>query len=252
MAKKKKILDDHKLIKKKLLPPLFHLLPGWETQFMETPYLYKVLPEIIWQGFLNDKWGVSVTSRITYKLLEEIERARNFEKGKLFCFISNFELLTSKQLDFIIGRLFLDSDFKKIIEGLSSFIRVFPECPLKVLFHTSIAEPTNKDVEYVKRVLTLLLNKLSKEATFMLANTVYYAFQMDVLKVTEGSTLLELPKVQFYPDTEESKMIASYLRATINPFVQGPFIQVSNKWQNYFWNQAYKYEPFNIDNLYFE
>ena len=253
MEKKNQILADHKLVKKKLKPPLFHAFQNWETQFNEVPYLYKVLPEIVWQGFLNQKYGVAVASTITMKLLDTINEARNFEKGKLFCMISNFELLTENQIDKVLGKLFLDSDYKKIIEAILPFMRMFPECPLKVLLYNPLSESTKDDVEYVKFVIMPLLNKTSKEATFLLANTIFYAFQMDILKVTADSKLLNLNQIEFYPDTEESKMIASALRASINMFVQKDsfIIEVSDKWQNYFWNQAYKLEPNNIDNLYF-
>jgi hypothetical protein len=252
MVTKKKILSDHKLVKKKLQPPFFHSFPGWKTQFNEVPYLYKVLPELVWQVFLNDKYGVPVASSITLKLLEIIRIARHEEKGKLFCMISNFELLTEKEIDKVLAKLFLDNDYKKIIDAILPFMRMFPDCPLKVLLYNPLSKPTKEDLVYVKSVIQLLLDKTSKEATFVLANAIYYAFQMDVLKVHADSKLLNLNQIEFYPDTEESQIIASSLRASINLFVQdGVFIKVSNNWQNYFWNQAYKLEPHNIDNLYF-
>jgi len=252
METKKKIFSDHKLVKKKLEPPFFHSLPGWKKNFIEVPYLYKVLPELVWQGFLNDKYGIPVASSITLKLLEIIRAARNEEKGKLFCMISNFELLTEKEIDKVLAKLFLDPDYKKIVDAILPFMRIFPECPLKVLLYNPLSEPTENDLAYVKSVIKPLLNKTTKEATFVLANTIYFAFQMDILKVSSDSKLLNLKQIEFYPDTEESQMIASSLRASINMFVQkGQFIEVSDKWQNYFWNRAYKLEPHNIDNLYF-
>lgn len=252
MGTKKKILEDHKLVKKKLEPPFFHSFSGWKTNFIEVPYLYKVLPELVWQGFLNDKYGVPVASRITIKLLEIIRVARNEEKGKLFCMISNFELLTEKEIDNILGKLFLDPDYIKIIDAILPFIRIFPECPLKVLLCKPLSEPTENDLAHVKKIIKPLLNKISKEATFMMANTLYFAFKMDVFKVHADSKLLKLKEIEFYPDTEESLLIAGILRASINIFVQKEmFIKISDKWQNYFWNQAYKLEPNNIDNLYF-
>lgn len=252
MKKRSKILGDHKLVNKKLKPPFFHLLSELKTQLNEVPYLYKVLPEIVWQGFLNAKYGVPVASSITLKLLEIIRVVRNKEKDKLFCMISNFELLTKEEGDRVLATLCLDSDYKKIVNSILPFLKLFPDCPLKALIYNPISEPMKEDLVYVKSVIKPLLDKSTKEATFVLANTTYYAFQMDMLKVDAESSLLNLNQIEFYPDTEESQMIASSLRAAINMFVQdGPFIEVSNRWQNYFWNQAYKLEPFNIDNLYF-
>lgn len=245
-------MSDHILVKKKLEPPFFHSLSGWKTTFIETPYLYKVLPEIVWQGFLNEKYGVPVASDITLKLLNIIQSVIPPETAKLFGLISNFELLTEKETDKILGVLFMDSDYLKIRDALLPFMRMFPECPLKVLFYNPFSEPTEEDLVYVKSVIKSLLNKTSKEATFVLANIIYYALQMDILKVNPSSKLLKLKQIEFYPDTEDSQIIASLLRSSINIFIQNPlFIDVSEKWQKYFWNQAYKLEPYNIDNLYF-
>jgi hypothetical protein len=251
VAKKNPILSDHKLVQKKLQPPFFHAFQGWNTQFTETPYLYKVLPEILWQSFLNKKYGVYVASTITLELLKHIQTIRNVEDGKLFCFISNYETLTDNQTDKILGKLFLNENYKMLIEGILPFIRVFPECPLSKLIYNPLAEHTVKDIELVKEVLNQLLNKTSVHSTHMLSNIFYYIFEMGALKVKKDSPLLKLNEIEYYPDSEQSQITASAMRAGINPFVTGEtFLKQNSEWQKYFWNQAYKLEPNNIDNLY--
>jgi len=246
---KSKILSDHKQVGKKLLPPFLHSFPG---QFNESPYLYKVLPEIIWQGFLNDKYGIKESVEITLYLLNTIREATNLEKGKFFCFISNFETLDEKQIDKILSRLFLNGNYKKLTEAIQPFITVFPECPLKKILYNAIPEYSENDLQYVKNVMNKLLNKTGKETTLILANTIYCANQMGILHVTKDSCFLHMDEVVNYPDTEESKKIASFLRASINPFVvNDTFVFQNSDWSKYFWNRAYKLEPFNIDNLYF-
>ncbi len=239
-------------MRKKLQPPFFHALPGWQKHFNEVPYLYKIFPEIIWQGFLNEKYGVRVASTITLKLLKIIQVARQFEEGYFFCFISNFELLTPNQIDEIKTNLFLDADYKKINEALLPFIKVFPECPLSKLQYSSPPKYNDADLMYVKSIFTPMLNKLSKEATFTLASVIYYAFELDMLHVAKDSMLLKLNQIHHYPDTEESEQIASTLRATANFLVHENFLIKKSEWQKYFWNRAYKLEPYNIDNLYID
>lgn len=249
MKDKSKILSDHKQVGKKLLPPFLHSFPG---QFNESPYLYKVLPEIIWQGFLNDKYGIKNSVEITMYLLNTISEATNLDKGKLCCFISNFETLDEKQIDKILSRFFLNYNYKKLVEAITPFINVFPECPLNKILYNAIPEYSENDLQYVKNITSKLLNKTSKEATLILANTIYCANQMGVLHVTKDSCFLHMDEVINYPDTEESKKIASFLRASINPFVgNDTFVFQNSYWSKYFWNRAYKLEPFNIDNLYF-
>ncbi len=166
--------------------------------------------------------------------------------------ISNFTLLEEKEVDSILGTLFLDSDYKKILDALLPFIRVFPECPLKVLFYNSVSESTEEDLTYVKSVIRPLLDKTTKESTLVLSNAIYYTIQMGFLAIGANNKLANLNQIKFYPDTEESQMVASSVRASINIFVKNDnFIKVDKSWQTYFWNQAYRFEPYNIDSLYF-
>ncbi len=252
MKNKNKILSDHKQVGKKLLPPFLHSFPSWQTQFSETPYLYKVLPEIIWQGFLNDKYGIKNSVEITMYILETIRETTDLKKGRLFCFISNFETLNDKQIDKILSCFFMNSNYKKFVEAITPFINVFPQCPLNKILYNAIPEYSESDLQHVKNIINKLLNKKSKEATLILANTIYCANQMDVLHITKDSCFLHMDEIVNYPNTEESKKIAGFLRASINPFVvNDTFILQNSHWAKYFWNQAYKLESFNIDNLYF-
>ncbi|PKP06789.1 MAG: hypothetical protein CVU10_04310 [Bacteroidetes bacterium HGW-Bacteroidetes-5] len=246
---KKKILSDHKQVGKKLLPPFLNSFP---RQLYDSPYLCKVLPEIIWQGFLNDKYGIKNSVDITLYLLHAIHEATKLEKGKLFCFISNYEILDEKHIDKIRSRLFFNNNYKKFLEAIQPFISVFPECPLRKIFYNKIPEYSKKDLQYVKNITKKLLNNDSKETTLILANTFYFANQMGVLHLTKDSCLLNMDEVINYPDTGESKKIASFLRASINPFVGNDiYIYQNSMWSKYFWNRAYQLEPFNVDNLYF-
>lgn len=242
-----KILSDHKMVGKKLVPPLLQ-----NHQFNELPYINNILPEIIWQGFLIEKYGVKSSVELSLFLLTTIRDSANIESGKLFCFISNFETLNKTQVDKIVSQLSSNKNYNKILDALRPFLNVFPECPLNKILQNNISDYSKQDLEYVKMVTTQLLDKNSKETTLVLANTIYCANQMGVLKVTKDSCFLRMDEVFNYPNTEESKKIASFLRATINPIVgNDTFVFQNSNWSKYFWNRAYKLEPFNIDNLFF-
>ncbi len=232
---------------------MLDVFPGWQVHNNEVPYLYKVMPEILWQAFLNERYGVKETVEITMYLLETIRDATNLEKGKLYCFISNFELLNEKQIDKILAHFFRNPNYKKIEEAIRPFINVFPECPLSKLFYNPTPEFSQNDLEHVKNIINKMLSKMEKEATFCLANIIYYAFQMNVLKVNRDSELFKLNEIEHYPETEESKKLASFLRASINPFVANDnFVLQKSNWSKYFWNRAYQLDPYNIDDLYFD
>lgn len=248
----KKVLSDHKMVKKKLIPPMLQEKPGYDIKHIDVSYIDRVLPEIIWQAFLNDKLGVTKGSQISLELLKEIQSILGVDKCKLFCFISNFELLTKSQIDSLNSVLFLNEGFKEIKEAILPFIKVFPDCPLNVLYHEKIPKFNDDDLNYVKSIISSILDKTSVVSTHSLSNTFYYAFQLERIKVHKESSLLKLQEIQFYPDTEISLMVAGSLRASINMFFRDEFIIADGKWRNYFWNRAHQIEPNNINNLYFE
>lgn len=230
-----------------------NLVPDWDKQYTNVSYIDKVLPEIIWQAFLNDKLGVTRGSHISLKLFKEIESILGVDKGKLFCFISNFELLTKAQIDSLVGVLFLDEDFKEIKEAILPFIKVFPECPLKVLYHEQISKFSDKDLDYVKSIINSILDKTSVISVHSLSSIIYYAFQLERIEVHKESSLLKIQEIKYYPETEVSRIVAGMVRASVNAFFQSDiFIVNDSEWRNYFWNRAHQIEPNHIDNLYFE
>ena len=72
----------------------------------------------------------------------------------------------------------------------------------------------------------------------MQANAIYVAFVTDKLKVQRGTALANFPAVEKYPETDESRLVASSIRATINGFFGEMFLGKSTPWARYFWNRG--------------
>lgn len=248
MSKQKKILADHKLVNKKLKPPIMQGLPGWETHFIEVPYIDKVLPEIIWISILNDKHGVTTASDLTLNLLKAIDESFGEKSSTLFSFLSNFETLHDTQISHV-KRKCLD-ELSYINDSLSSFYRVFPDCPLIALDQKGPGPIDSHDIEYIKQILDKLLDKVGKETTFSLSTVIYHAFELHRLTAFKDASILKLNKIHLYPTTEESKIIASTIRSTVNMFIGSEhFLVNDSKWSKYFWNRAHAIAPNNIDSL---
>ena len=67
------------------------------------------------------------------------------------------------------------------------------------------------------------------------------------IRVVENTNIPNLSEVVNYPNTEESKHLASFLRMTIPMCfnVQGAYDR-KNNWASYFWNQSFKLEPYKL------
>jgi hypothetical protein len=241
---KKKILKDHNLRNKTLVSPMNEFLS--KGTFNSTPYIYLILPELLWQAILNDKLGVKYASNISLDLIKDLEEDKN---SLPLCFISNFAKLNNNRVESIIH----NTHYAKMLNELKVLVRIFPECPLKILFDDNPEEYTLEDITYLKKILNPLLNRTSRESICAMTNLIYYIFETNRLTVQKDSTLLKINEITFYPDTDLSKLVASSVRATLNLFAGNEnFLNRDCEWSKYFWNRAYSLEPDSVNNLYFK
>ncbi len=242
----KKILGDHKLSDKKLITP-FNAFAS-NGKFIETSHIKLIVPEIIWQAILNDKLGVNKTCELSLLLIKALEENKS---SKPLCFISNFSNLDSQYVKNSIVKL-SSQNIEIIIDALNILFRLFPNCPLKILQPNYNEKYTLDDVKYLKRILKPLLSKNNKEYILTLANTMLYIFETDRLKVPSGNSLLQLNEITYYPDTDLSRKIASTIRSSMNFFIGQKEFILECDWEKDFWRKAFEFEPYKIDDLYFE
>ena len=97
-----------------------------------------------------------------------------------------------------------------------------------------------------KTLLATLFDKVDKPAMFMQANGVYIAFMTGKLRVAKGLSLANFPAIEKYPDTEESRRVASGVRAVISMAI-GMADKLPNDWPTYFWNRGLELEPCELE-----
>lgn len=68
------------------------------------------------------------------------------------------------------------------------------------------------------------------------------------LKVFEGQSLANFPAIQYYPETEDSRIVAAGIRATIN--VLWGTEKALTDWADYFWNRGLELETCNFQEIY--
>jgi hypothetical protein len=131
-------------------------------------------------------------------------------------------------------------------------IAFYPEYPLNFLFEGSLPqlEAFETSLERFKDFLSTLFDKYEKPATLMQANAIYIAFVTGLLKVAEGLSLANFPAVADFPETEESKRIATSVRATVNGLGGNYLDPKQSVWSNYFWNRGLELQPCNYREIY--
>tara|TARA_R110001606_G_scaffold62165_1_gene144904 strand:- start:1463 stop:2197 length:735 start_codon:yes stop_codon:yes gene_type:complete len=243
----KKVLEDHKLVKKKLQPPIFNSFKGWKSEFIEISYINKIVPEIVWIAYLNNFIRVPKTVELISYLIENINNTKSASEYSQNLFISNYEKINIKEIKTLEGE-----KFKYLKEQIRSFINIHPECPINKIFNIKPEKPNASEITEYKKILNLLLDKTSILSVHTLSNIVYHLIDNKNLSVGQDSIFVELNKIKDYPKTMFSKKLASSIRASLNPIMcNDNFVLQESQWQKNFWNNTYKLEPYKIENIYF-
>jgi len=231
---RKKILTDHKKVGAKLVPPLLSAMGESDYSYVE-----KGIPQIIWIALLNKKFGLKTGTSVSLEFVQIID-SLGIKKDVPYN-ISWFSDIKNEDISKIKDDLKLTKVFNKIKDGLSPLLNVYSECPLCKIFGSN--NHSENDISIVKETLLELYDKHSKESTFALANTVYYMGMCKKLRIVKKSHLENLENLIHYPKTEESKIIASMIRATTNMLLSDRTIENSKDWVQYFWNRGLELEP---------
>ena len=197
----------------------------------EIPYRRLVLPELVWMAVLNDRLG---TADGTKAAMNVAQFAAAIEPKGQYGLVSSYLPFTREQMLHIGNQ----RDAIPAVEALLGFFSLYPECPLAALAdEKQIEQPTEATIAWFSDLLVELFDNESKPAVSMQANAIYIAFVTDRLKVFRGLALANFPEIENYPETDESRRIASSIRATLNLFLMWS-VETSDRWPRYFWNRG--------------
>lgn len=232
------ILSDHKREGKRFIPPL--------AQLGTTPisWVQTLLPELIWIGLLNHKFGLSIGAELSLGLSRAVaEIVPHAPDARWPIAISTFVQPETSHRERLLEELSKLGHLESLKTALLPLILFYPECPLKYLYSEPPAAKSQAELMTdFKTALAALFNRWEKPATLVQANAMYICFVSGKFKFFKGSLLEKFPEVAKFPDTEDSKMVASLVRASLNVQFGTPLYK-PNDWPKYFWNRGLQLEP---------
>lgn len=230
--KRQGVLSDHKRVGKRFIPPLVDAIRLNELRWVDIP-----LPELLWLGLLNDRHGLGCGAELAVETARAAMAAHGSSKATWFAPSSAYRGLTSKRRKALIETLRVAGHLDDLKSALEPLIALYPECPLAFIFEGG---PPQGDPEHgvaaLKRVVASVFDKTTREATLMQASATYIAFATGMLRVASHVSLANFPEVANYPSTEESRRVASGVRALITSLF-GMSYEASS-WPRYFWNRG--------------
>ncbi len=246
MDDRKRVLSDHKKVKKKLIPPFLYKL----GPILEISWVKVILPELFWIAIMHDYHGQKKGVELVLSLSKSSYDFQDDKTDmKLYGSTSSFLKLSAKSKEKVREFLNKNNELTEITSALYPLVASYPDCPLKFLFdhiETDRME-SKKYIEYLKKIISELYDKTTLKAILVQATFVYLAFQMDVLKVGVNTSLAKFPEIEKYPNTEISKEVAASIRSAVPAFFNEPHYDVNSRWPSYFWNRGLKISPCTFD-----
>lgn len=239
----KKILQDHKKEGKRLRPPLTLLGNSVDLSWVDN-----IIPDVIWITLLRDEFGDKLGTEIVNEFIK-VSTKHESSTFNNYALISSFESLPAQNKTDIHNDLVTNGLISPLLVGLSNFLDMYPNCPLDFLRPFKYS-PKVLDVKFLvryKEILWDLIDKQSKKSTFTIANVIYSMFELGRMKIPANSIMTQFPKIQEYPNSDISRLIASALRATINVlYNEKMFDKEKSTWAKEFWNRGIEIEPCSL------
>lgn len=233
--KDKRVLQDHKQIGKKFIPPLLQL-----RDIVTIKWQLPILPELLWLALLNSAYGTRIGAELAVALASS---ASKLIPKNLFAPASTYNSLSAEQKTGVVEQLQQTAKLEAIQKGLNSLLWFYPACPLAFLFPTGPVAPEDPKaaLEDFKFCLSGLYNKFDRAPMMMQANAIYIAFVTGKMRVAPHLPLANFPEIEKYPTTPESERVGSGVRAaTMALFGQG--YDKDSTWPQYFWNRGLEVE----------
>lgn len=236
--KQREVLDDHRRIGKKLVPPfLYQLGPISEVSWVD-----ERIPELIWIGLLlkqcGDRRGIALATQITQAAnSQEIS-----DKGVFFVWLSDFERLPQACWEGFRAHLSEAHALQEIRFALSPLLSSYPDCPLGCVREPG-AISSESGFASIAEVLMGLYARKSEFATKIQTTAVYLALVSGMLKLVGNEVFADFSEVEQYPRTEASRRVAASIRSTLIALHNLREEGHETSWPLRFWNRGLALEP---------
>lgn len=246
--KTEKVLSDHEQKGKIFNPPIVSAL---SDRLKFAKWSDDLLPNLVWIGLLFDLFGERKAVNICETFIETVHSILGNQDRKILPFISEYSSITEGQMNKIKESLAEKNILNEILEGLYPLISLYSKCPLKFLYGNNDMEKykieVNKSLLIMKRAVKNLLNRKSRGAMLVQTIAVYIMGITGRLMFAKGQSPGDIEEIFKYPNTEESKKVASGIRATLGAIRTLYDNQEAIKWSTYFWNHGYEISVCEIE-----
>lgn len=233
------VLRDHKKVGQKLIPPLMQLPNMKETSFRDN-----ILPCLIWLSaiFLRNPDRQSVHYVIEFFI--KCKGILNDDKSPALVFLNNFDKLTIEQKGRILEGIEDQAMLNFLRESLVHQHHLLEDYPLGFLFEDYIYGVDREEaLEHLKEDVSALLDRYTMHSTKVQTTAFVSMTATGKLFLSSAIDLPDFNSIFTAPDSDESKRVASFVRANINAVAGFQDAEGGeNEWSKSFWRQCFDLE----------
>ncbi|MBP6754923.1 MAG: hypothetical protein KA210_02150 [Bacteroidia bacterium] len=233
---KKSILEGHKKVGKKFIPPIVQY-----EGFREINWGNDIIPELIWIAVIQKKLGYKMANEAISELHKHyLEICDTKYINSLF---SSYDSISKEAKAKLKDQFSLNQYFDQIFEGLKDLQYYFPNHPLQFLYDDRIIQKSEVNIQLIKDSIKGILERRSEAGTIAQAAVLFNSMVSGKFNAPYGSIFWEFEEIDNYPKTEKSLQLASSIRAMINAFMDKETRNVECEWVNSFWQRSFQLEP---------
>lgn len=229
MAEKKEILEEHKKVGQRFIPPMKQF-----EKMRETSYVNEMLPELIWIGLINDKIGYVPGARLLEEIVKLIEDLKDEGQQGNFAYITSYKSLNNEQKSELIKGLENLGRIDEIRNMIAPLVLLYDECPLKFFGPPSIAYEEEKLIETIKSCVGNHIDKWETPGIVLNGSVMLTRLVTNKLHFVEGVNVPNLNSVINDPDSDEAKHAAGFMRS--NALAEFGMMELDPAWARHAWD----------------
>jgi len=242
--KKRQVLQGHKRVKTRFIPPLMQI-----GNIKETSYINDLLPHLVWMSLLIEhmglRKGISAIIRLV-KLAHGLHQSINHVN---FAICGNHHKLTSLEKAELLKALEGSGELHTYQEALLPLLQLHPDCPMDYLGSPTAPSERSHLVSKLAEAVDGIFDRYGPGASIVQANVVVCRASTGGLFIAEHIGMPDFDAMINDPESEAGRHAASFARtSSMQEFItdeEGQYME----WPKLFWRRNYRLDTCRLMEL---
>lgn len=238
--RKKGVLDGHKKVGKRFIPPMLQIPHLQQTSFVDD-----ILPELVWIGLLNDQLGYVRGARVIEQMFRSVEDVRTENQHGNFALMSTYRVLNASQKTELTNRLDHTGHARIIRVAIAPLVILYDDCPLNFFGPPTSVITEDELVARIRHCIGHTIDRYETPAVVLYGAMLIYRLVSRTIFFPRDMELPKFNAVIDAPESEEAKRAAGFMRASV--MSEFGSLNLPKAWAKHFWNRSFAISPCERD-----